>query len=138
MTDVELLARLVACEAGNEGNVGMAAVATVVMNRVFENAGEYGRYNSVNDVVFAPYQFTCATTVYGDQNIYNIAPEWIHYEIARWALYGGRLNNVGESFWFYNPYSSYCNTNFPNQNGVFNSRIGDHCFYNPTSTYYFT
>lgn len=33
-TDRELLARLVQCEAGGEGENGMKAVASVVMNRV--------------------------------------------------------------------------------------------------------
>ena len=34
-SDRELLARLIECEAGGEGNEGMAAVASVVMNRVY-------------------------------------------------------------------------------------------------------
>ena len=34
-SDRELLARIVQCEAGGEGDNGMKAVATVVMNRVY-------------------------------------------------------------------------------------------------------
>ena len=34
MTDLEILARIVQCEAGGEGEQGMKAVACVVMNRV--------------------------------------------------------------------------------------------------------
>ena len=42
-SDRELLARLIQCEAGGEGNTGMAAVASVVMNRVNAAGGEYAR-----------------------------------------------------------------------------------------------
>ena len=45
MTDLELFARLIQCEAGGEGDNGMKAVASVVMNRVRTSVGEYGRYN---------------------------------------------------------------------------------------------
>ena len=33
-SDRELIARLVLCEAGGEGETGMKAVATIIMNRV--------------------------------------------------------------------------------------------------------
>ena len=42
MTDLEILARIVQCEAGGEGEQGMKAVACVVMNRVHVDYGEYG------------------------------------------------------------------------------------------------
>ena len=41
-SDRELLARLIQCEAGGEGDTGMKAVAGVVMNRVNVIGGEYG------------------------------------------------------------------------------------------------
>ena len=44
----ELLARLVECEAGGEGEVGMKAVANVVMNRVHTPYGEYARVGMGN------------------------------------------------------------------------------------------
>ena len=47
MTDLELFARLIQCEAGGEGDNGMKAVASVVMNRVRTSVGEYGRYNTI-------------------------------------------------------------------------------------------
>ena len=34
MSELELFARLIQCEAGGEGDNGMRAVASVVMNRV--------------------------------------------------------------------------------------------------------
>ena len=42
-SDRELLARLIQCEAGGEGENGMKAVAGVVMNRVHAKGGEYAR-----------------------------------------------------------------------------------------------
>lgn len=39
-TDRELFARLIQCEAGGEGDSGMRAVASVVMNRVNATTGE--------------------------------------------------------------------------------------------------
>ena len=41
-SDRELLARLIECEAGGEGENGMKAVASVVMNRVRSTGGELG------------------------------------------------------------------------------------------------
>ena len=42
-SDRELLARIIECEAGGEGDNGMKAVASVVMNRVYSSQGEYSR-----------------------------------------------------------------------------------------------
>lgn len=39
----ELIARMVQCEAGGEGDNGMKAVASVIMNRVNVPNGEYSR-----------------------------------------------------------------------------------------------
>ena len=39
-SDRELLARLIQCEAGGEGDAGMRGVAGVVMNRVNIQGGE--------------------------------------------------------------------------------------------------
>lgn len=138
-SDVELLARLIQCEAGGEGDNGMAAVASVVMNRVNIDYGEYGRYNTIPAVIFAKGQFTCAMETvggqYNPQNIYNMRPEAIHYAIAEWAMGGGRLSGLGQALWFFNPFSATCRTNFPTRVGSFAMRLGDHCFYNPTSYY---
>lgn len=42
-SDRELIARIVECEAGGEGENGMKAVASVIMNRVNASVGEYSR-----------------------------------------------------------------------------------------------
>lgn len=136
----ELLARLVQCEAGGEGENGMKAVASVVMNRVQAANGEYARLGgNLNRVIFQPGQFDCARETlngqYNPQNIYNMNPQNEHYNIADWALAGNRLNGLGSALWFFNPYSSNCRSNFPSNVGVFAVRIGNHCFYNPTAAY---
>lgn len=138
-SDVELLARLVMCEAGGEGENGMKAVASVVMNRVNVTYGEYGRIHTLRGVVYQKGQFQCASETLGGktnlQNIYNMRPEQIHYDIANWAIAGNRLTNLGFALWFFNPYSKSCQQYFPTRVGQFAIRIGDHCFYNPTAAY---
>ena len=141
-SDRELLARLIECEAGGEGEQGMQAVASVVMNRVHVPYGEYSRVSqggSIRNIILQPGQFVCASETengrYNPQNIYNMNPTDIHYYIADWAIGGGRLQSFGSALWFYNPFSSNCRQNFPSQVGYFFQRLGDHCFYNPTDLY---
>ena len=138
-SNLELLARIIKCEAGGEGENGMKAVASVVMNRVNITYGEYGRLHTVREVVFQPRQFVCAMETvngsYNPQNIYNMSLEQIHWDIAEWAMAGHRLTNLGFALWFYNPFSPNCRPTFPSQVGEFAIRLGDHCFYNPTDAY---
>ena len=143
-SDRELLARLIQCEAGGEGDAGMRGVAGVIMNRVNAPGGEYLRVGqgSIRNIIFQPGQFTCVQEFVGGrpnlQNIYNMRPEAIHYEIADWAIAGQRLYNVGQALWFFNPYSPNCQTYFPSNVGIFTARINEHCFYNPTYAYFQT
>ena len=139
-TDRELLARIIQCEAGGEGENGMKAVASVVMNRVNASSGEYFRVGqgSLRNIIFQKGQFDCAVTeLFGRvnmQNIYNMSPEQIHFEIADWALGGGRLGAVGTCLWYFNPYGD-CRANFPGNSGTFHTRVNLHCFYRPTEYY---
>lgn len=139
MNDRELLARIIQCEAGGEGDNGMKGVACVVMNRVNTTVGEYGRLNGIRQVIFQQGQFNCVRTELGGrqnlQNIYNMNPTDVHYNIADWAIAGNRLPSLGRALWFFNPYSTTCRANFPSEVGVFVIRVGDHCFYDPTSAY---
>ena len=48
--DRELLARLIQCEAGGEGEDGMRAVATVIMNRTRIPYGEFSRVSRGGNV----------------------------------------------------------------------------------------
>ena len=75
-SDLELLARIVKCEAGGEGENGMQAVASVVMNRVNITYGEYGRLHTVREVVFQQRQFVCAMETVGGQ--YNAPVSYTH------------------------------------------------------------
>ena len=143
-SDRELLARLIECEAGGEGEIGMRAVATVIMNRVTINAGEFGRVSnggSLRNIVFQQRQFACAEEIRDGfvnmQNIYNMNPQAIHYAIADWAIAGGKLDEVADALYFYNPYSDTCAYFFPQGgSGEFFTRIYNHCFYYPTEIYF--
>ncbi len=121
----------------------MKAVATVIMNRVYVPTGEYARISqggSVRNILFQPGQFDCATETianqYNSQNIYNMTPTDIHYNIADWALTGNRLNEMGDCLWYLNPFRPSCSSTFPsNGSGTLHTRLGEHCFYRPTSLY---
>lgn len=141
-TNRELFARMIQCEAGGEGDDGMRAVATVIMNRVNVSSGEYLRtgMGNLRTVMLQPGQFDCVrTTVAGRsnaQNIYNMNPEPIHYEIADWAIGGGLLNAAGDCLWYMNPFRPACPPKFPyNGSGTIHTRINRHCLYRPTAAY---
>lgn len=138
----ELFARLIQCEAGGEGDAGMRGVATVIGNRANITYGEFARINGGGDfraVIEQRGQFTCMRETvggrYNPQNIYNMTPTQEHYDIADWAIAGGRLAGVDHSLFFHNPYNPTCPTYFPTRVGVIHNRINDHCFYIPTSYY---
>ena len=126
-----------------EGDNGMKAVATVIMNRVNVSSGEYSRISqggSVRNIIYQQGQFDCARETiggrYNSQNIYNMTPTDIHYQIADWALSGNRLNEIGECLWYLNPFRPTCNQTFPsNGSGTLHTRFGNHCFYRPTFLY---
>ena len=142
-SDRELIARIIQCEAGGEGDNGMKAVATVIMNRVNISEGEYARVSqggNIRNIIFQERQFDCATDNlfgrYNSQNIYNMVPTDIHYYIADWALSGNKLNEIGECLWYLNPFRTSCGSIFPyNGSGTFHTRLGEHCFYRPTELY---
>ena len=142
-TTRELLARLIKCEAGGEGDDGMAAVASVVRNRADVPYGEFFRVSQGGDIrkiIKQPGQFVCMRSTvggeYNSQNVWNMDPEEIHYQIADWVLAGNTFSAVGDSLFFYNPYSETCPTYFPpNGMGVAYNRINQHCFYRPTEKY---
>lgn len=145
-SDRELLARIIQCEAGGEGDNGMKAVVTVVLNRVNATDGEYARISqggNIRSIIFQPYQFDCAQETllnkYNPQNIYNMNPTEENYYIADWALAGNKLSEVGPCLWYLNPFRPNCGNTFPrNGTGTFHTRLGKHCFYRPTDRYYTT
>jgi Cell wall hydrolyses involved in spore germination len=140
----ELLARIIKCEAGGEGDNGMKGVATVIMNRVRVPYGEYQRLGQgdIRKIIYQKGQFDCMRSVLGGvanpQTIWANPPEQIHYDIADWALAGNRLFTIGSSLWYFNPFAP-CPYTFPyNGNGSFQVKVAKHCFYNPTASYYET
>lgn len=140
MTDLELFARIINCEAGGEGENGMKAVACVIMNRVNITYGEYGRLEkTIRAIIYQQGQFDCVRETvggrYNAQTVYNITASQIHYDIANWAIAGNRLTSLGFSLWYFNPFSATCRQNFPSKVGEFVVRIGNHCFYDPTDAY---
>ncbi|AJA49347.1 cell wall hydrolase [Clostridium pasteurianum DSM 525 = ATCC 6013] len=141
-SDRELLARIIKCEAGGEGDNGMKAVATVVMNRVRVPYGEYQRIGQgdVRKIIYQQGQFDCVRSVLGGvanpQTIWANPPDQTHYDIADWAIAGNRVFTIGSSLWYFNPFIPNCPNNFPyNGTGIFQVRVGQHCFYNPTELY---
>ena len=139
----ELLARLIMCEAGGEGDNGMYAVASVIVNRTNVPYGEFFRVSNGGDmraIIQQPGQFTCMQETvggaYNPQNVYNMNPQEIHYEIADWVILGSTLGAVANCLFYYNPYSPTCAGSFPpNGTGSFLTRINNHCFYTPTQKY---
>ncbi|HHU90734.1 MAG TPA: cell wall hydrolase [Clostridiaceae bacterium] len=138
----EIFARIIRCEAEGEGDNGMKAVATVVMNRVHIPYGEYQRVcqGDLRRVIMQPDQFTCVKEIvagqYNPQNIYNMTPLQVHYDIADWALSGNKSLAVNDCLWYYNPFSPDCAVYFPvNRSGVYHNRVAQHCFYTPTQYY---
>lgn len=139
----ELFARLIRCEAGGEGDAGMRAVATTVMNRVRVPYGEYATVNqgSLRRVIEQMCQFSCYKTVIGGQtnpqNVWSATPEAVHYQVADWAINGGIFSGSGsDALWYMNPFMPQCPNFFPyNGNGYWFTRINKHCFYNPTNKY---
>jgi N-acetylmuramoyl-L-alanine amidase len=144
MSDRELFARLIKCEAGGEGMDGMMAVATVVMNRVHVPYGEYMRLcqGSLRRIIEQERQFTCMMpTVYGEinpQTVWSSPPEQVHYDVADWALSGNQHAGAINCLWYYNPYNGCAPYFPPTRTGVIFNRVNRHCFYQPTSYYALT
>jgi N-acetylmuramoyl-L-alanine amidase len=139
----ELFARLIKCEAGGEGEDGMQAVATAVMNRVRVPYGEYQRVcqGDLRRVIEQMCQYSCVKSVIGGQqntqNVWAATPDAQHYRIADWAINGGIHIGAGsDTLWYMNPFNPVCPNFFPyNKTGYWYTRINDHCFYNPTAAY---
>lgn len=139
----ELLARLLMCEADGEGYTGMQAVASVIVNRTNVSNGEFSRVSNggnMRAIIQQPGQFTCMMDTvggaYNAQNIYNMNPQEIHYQIADWAIANNTLGGVANSLFYFNPFKPTCIELFPSGGaGEFFTRVKQHCFYTPTEKY---
>ena len=79
----ELIARMIQCEAGGEGDNGMKAVASVIMNRVNVPNGEYARISqggNIRNILFQQGQFDCAReTIRGSYNSQIVLVETYYF-----------------------------------------------------------
>lgn len=119
----------------------MRAVATTIMNRVNAPYGEYQRVGqgNIRIIMLQPNQFSCVdVTINGkptSRNVFTTPPENIHFEIADWALGGGKFFGISNSLWYLNP-PGQCANYFPiNKSGKYFTTINQHCFYSPTPKY---
>ncbi len=135
-SDIEILARTIKCEAGNEGDIAMKAFASVIINRINVDCGEFRKCNTIRDVVFMKGQFDCSTEIldgqYNPHNIYNMRPEQIHYDIAEWAIAGNKLFNLGSALWCFSPRSPSYQKFLSSNVGKLACIINEHYYYNPT------
>ena len=123
--ELQILARLIAIEAGNQPYDGKVAVGATVVNR--KNNSEFP--NTIEGVIYDPGQF--ASLVYSWETVERDFPDCI--DAARDALNGidptrEHLNGIG-NLYFYNPdhCSDYQNSLRANISATY--RIADHVFY---------
>ena len=91
-SDLDLLAALIYCEAGNQSMEGKIAVGQVVMNRVASSSFA----NSIHDVIYESGQFTPASSGWLD-SVIGSAPSDC-YEAAQAAMNG--QGTVGGALYF--------------------------------------
>lgn len=91
--DINLMAAVLTLECGGESYDGQLAVANVIINRM--QSGHWG--NTVSDVVYAPYQFSCVSSPMLDYYIANGAQSSC-VQAVKEALSG--VNNIGDYMCF--------------------------------------
>jgi N-acetylmuramoyl-L-alanine amidase len=137
----ELFARVIKCEAEGEGENGMRAVATTIMNRVNVPYGEYQRVGqgNIRTIMLQPNQFDCIEVTKDGKstirNVFTTPPDDIHFEIADWALGGGKFFGISNSLWYLNPPGECAGYFPPNKSGKYFTTVNQHCFYSPTPKY---
>lgn len=109
VSEQELLAALIYCEAGNQPYDGQVAVGAVVMNRVM--SGSYP--NTISEVIYQPGQFGPAITGWLDSVLYSGGYTDTAYQAAADALAG--VDPVEGCLSF--------------GNGDWGTQIGDHFFH---------
>lgn len=114
--DINLLATIVTLESGGESYDGQLAVANVIINRL--QTGYWG--DTVADVVYAPYQFSCVSSPMLDYYLANGAQESARQATLE-ALSG--VNNIGNYMCFRATYVTDL------ENYSVYSIIGNHVFH---------
>lgn len=107
--DMELLAAIIFCEAGNQPYDGQVAVGAVIMNRV--RSGVYP--NSITDVIYQSGQFGPAMTGWLDSILASQGYTETAMQAAEDAI--GGANPIGDCLYF--------------GNGNYGIQIGDHFFH---------
>lgn len=108
-SDLDLMAAIIYCEAGNQSYEGMVAVGAVVMNRVYSSSFP----NTISEVIYQSGQFTPASSGALDGALASGVPSTC-YDAASAAMAGE--NPVGGALYF----------NAGSGSGM---QIGDHQFY---------
>lgn len=107
--DIELLASIIFCEAGNQPYEGQVAVGAVIMNRV--RSGVYP--NSISEVIYQSGQFGPAMTGWLDSVLASGGYTETAMQAAEDAAAGA--NPIGDCLYF--------------GNGNYGIQIGDHFFH---------
>lgn len=107
--DMELLAAIIFCEAGNQPYDGQVAVGAVIMNRV--RSGVYP--NSISEVIYQSGQFGPAMTGWLDSILASRGYTDTAMQAAADAI--GGANPIGDCLYF--------------GNGNYGIQIGDHFFH---------
>ena len=116
-SELECLAKVVLHEAGNQGRVGMTAVAEVVMNRLNDPRRRFGR--TICGVVMQRGQFFNVHAYNGRRD-----PRWSRaVEIAR-QVRAGEAEKVTNGAYFFR---AHYGAGFPGRTRV--ATIGGHAFY---------
>ena len=125
--DLDLLARIMRAEAIGEGEQGMLMVGNVVINRVLTNCFTFNNTNTIEDVIYAPNQFsgTKASNFYGSATKYE-------KDLAKKIINGEKYWPASYSLWFCTPKKeSKCLDSWYNE--PLAGQYKNHCFYKPKS-----
>lgn len=114
ISDMELLATIIYCEAGNQSHEGKVAVGNVVINRV--NSGSFP--NTFEAVIRAPRQFSPVASGKFDRVLGSGRVPESCYQAAQDAMDG--VSYVGDCLYFKNPKIAGAHSGIT---------IGDHVFW---------
>lgn len=132
--DRDLVARTILSEAGNDGDAGMAAVASVIKNRV--DSGQFG--SSPSRVVLAPGQFEPWSLPRQHPNnpsrVATSSPDYQHAASIADSVWAGTVpDQTGGATHFYSPIDQAAlGRKAPSwASGTPLAQIGHHAFYAP-------
>ena len=128
LSDRDILAKTIMAEAGNQSQLGMLGVGSVIMNRL-RNPG-YG--STLQDVTLKPGQFSPWNSYTGyaggaqGQDMMKLQPSQMAYAVADQILDGSYKDPTNGALNFYNPALS--NPRWGKSAGGNWMQIGDHLF----------